>query len=83
MRHILIYKFFEGNLFKNIEDIILFFDVNLASASKFNENRWHREDSAFPKSALREGLMNAFIHRDYSDVSGTVTISFYPNRLEI
>lgn len=76
-------RILEGNLFRNIEEILLFFDVNIVASSKFSDQKWLREDIAFPKSALREGIMNALIHRDYSDVSGSVMIAFYPDRLEI
>ena len=76
-------RILEGNLFRNIEEILLFFDVNIVASSRFSDQKWLREDFAFPKSALREGIMNALIHRDYSDVSGSVMIAFYPDRLEI
>jgi len=76
-------KVFEGNLFRNIEEILQFFEVNIATKSKFSEKKWLREDVTYPKFALREGLMNALIHRDFSSVSGTVHIAFYPTHLEI
>ena len=76
-------KLFEGNLFRNIEEVLQFFEVNIATVSKFSDKKWLREDITYPKLAIREGLMNALIHRDYADVSGTAHIAFYPNRLEI
>ena len=76
-------KLFEGNLFRNIEDVLQFFEVNIATQSKFSEKKWLREDVTYPKFALREGLMNALIHREFSSVSGTVHIAFYPTHLEI
>ena len=42
-----------------------------------------RDEPLYPSSAIREGLVNAFAHRDYSDFSGGITINIYPNRLEI
>ena len=76
-------RILEGNLFRNMEEILQFFDVNIATKSKFSDKRWHRVDTTFPKLALREGLMNALIHRDYSNVSGSLIIAFYPDHLEI
>lgn len=76
-------KIFDGNLFRNIEEVLQFFEVNIATVSKFSEKKWLREDITYPKLAIREGLMNALIHRDYADVSGTAHVAFYPNRLEI
>ena len=62
----------EGNLFRNTEEILQFFEVNIAVKSRFTDKKWKRIDTPFPKLALREGLMNALIHRDYSNVSGSV-----------
>ncbi|MDO9633808.1 MAG: putative DNA binding domain-containing protein [Paludibacter sp.] len=76
-------RILEGNLFRNIEEVLQFFEVNIATISKFSDKKWLREDKSYPKRALREGLMNAIIHRDYSSVSGTVNIAFYPDHLEI
>jgi ATP-dependent DNA helicase RecG len=74
---------FEGNLFKNIEKITSFFDVNIATKSRFSDTNWKRSDSTFPRLALREGVLNALIHRDYSTISSSALIGFYPDRLEI
>jgi len=76
-------KIFEGNLFRNIEEILQFFEVNIATKSRFSEQQWLRQDISYPKLAIREGLMNALIHRDYSSVSGSVLVAFYPTHLEI
>jgi len=76
-------KIFEGNLFRNTEEILQFFEVNIATKSRFSEKKWLREDISYPKFAIREGLMNALIHRDYSNVSGSVLVAFYPSHLEI
>ncbi len=76
-------RILEGNLFRNFEEILQFFDVNIAVKSKFSDKKWLREDVSYPKLALREGLMNALIHRDYSSVSGSVIVAFYPDHLEI
>ncbi len=38
---------------------------------------------AYPEAALREGLVNAFAHRDYAGFSGGLTVSVYADRIEI
>lgn len=43
--------------------------------------REQRPDFAF--EALREGLINAFAHRDYASFSGGLKVSVYPGRIEI
>jgi ATP-dependent DNA helicase RecG len=37
----------------------------------------------FPPVALREALVNAFCHRDYTQAGGSVSIAIYDDRLEI
>ena len=52
-------------------------------ASRFPEKNWQREDrSLYPTTALREGVMNALVHRDYG-ASGSITISLLPDSLQI
>ncbi len=41
------------------------------------------ERSVYPRDALREGIVNALIHRDYLLTSTDVTLAIYSDRLEI
>lgn len=74
----------EGNLFKNIEAIQQFFEKHLLFSRKFEKNNWKRtDDYVFPMAALREGVMNALVHREYGLVSSALSIIIYPDKLEI
>jgi len=73
----------EGNLFANREKILSFFDLNIATGTSFHDQDWLRQDRPYPKAALREGLMNAIVHRDYSRASSSSIVAFYPDKLEI
>ena len=83
-RVILYDKLFDGNLFKSIRQITEFFDLAFGVSSSLKESDWKRADkSKFPRSAIREALLNAFVHRDYSSFSSSIAINIYPNKLEI
>ncbi|MFC0683110.1 RNA-binding domain-containing protein [Novosphingobium clariflavum] len=52
--------------------------------AKFPADNPRREDlPTYSMAALREGVVNALAHRDYSSFSSGVTISVYPSRIEI
>ena len=72
----------EGNLFSNINTIQSFFEQHLAITSSFAKNDWMRKDNyRIPMSALREGVLNALVHRNYSNPSTTMSILIYPSKL--
>ncbi len=78
---ILFDKVYDGNLFRNIDAIWDFFDTQLKRASTITGLK--RKSDPLPIVALREALLNALIHRDYSKTSSTVNISVYPDKLII
>lgn len=74
----------EGNLFKNIGVIQDFFNKHLELRRSFSDTKWQRQDDLqYPLAALREGVLNALVHRDYSNVSGSMSITIFPDKLEI
>lgn len=77
-------RLLEGNLFKNVAELQNILTNNIGIKSEFTESSWQRRDTfEYPIQALREGILNALIHRDYSNVSGSVLIGIYPDKLEI
>jgi len=73
---------FEKNIFHNIESILSQFDSVIGKEIKI-EGAFRTEKKRYPEKALREGLLNAIVHRDYSDLKGFLTISIYSDRLVI
>ena len=75
-------KLFEGNLFKNIDALLQYFDVTYAKRLQINgpvrEEIWN-----YPRIAVREGIMNALVHKDYSRPSAITNIRIFPSSLEI
>ncbi|MEL7496991.1 MAG: ATP-binding protein [Planctomycetota bacterium] len=52
--------------------------------SEFKPNEIKRSDRPeYPLMALREGLMNALTHRDYASFDSGMSVSVYPDRIEI
>ena len=73
---------YEGNVFKNVEAIFQFIDNCYSKVVKIDgllrTERWN-----YPRIAVREGIMNAIVHRDYNSYQGFLQISVYPNHLDI
>ena len=77
-------QLYEGPAFKLLEDAIAFIRRNVSIAAEFREGQLPRDTKPkYPFNALREGLVNALVHRDYAAFSGSVSLSIYPDRVEI
>lgn len=77
-------KIFDHNLFKSIRQITDFFDLAYGVSSSFQSTKWTRTDKvSFPRLAIREAILNAFVHRDYSSFSSSIAINIYPDKLQI
>lgn len=75
-------KMFEGNVFKNIAAIFEYLDI--VYGKNLTVNGLLRTDKPnYPVLALREGILNAIVHRDYNSVKGFLQISIYSDRTEI
>ncbi|MGL4463951.1 MAG: ATP-binding protein [Planctomycetia bacterium] len=73
-----------GHAFKLLTEADLFLRRHLPVAGRFESGVMTRIDKPlFPPLALREALVNALIHRDYSIVGGAVSVAVYDDRLEI
>ena len=69
-----------GSLLKQLEDAYAYIDrYNRIRAEFEGLDRIDRRD--YPADALREALLNAIVHRDYS-VSGSTLISIFDDRIE-
>ncbi len=74
----------EGNAFALLEEAMLFLRRHLPVAGRVVPGLFEREDEPlFPLEALREALVNAFCHRDYTITGGSVSLAIYDDRLEI
>lgn len=73
-----------GNVFNLLDAADNFLSRHLPIASFFDDNRFTRLDrSKLPVFPVREALINAICHRDYSERSGSISLAIYDDRLEI
>lgn len=73
---------YSGNIFKNAEAIFQFFDEYYKKSIVIDAPR-RTEKWNYPRIAVREGVMNAIVHRDYSFYQGFLHIQVYPTHLDI
>ena len=73
-------KEFEGSLIRQADEAYEYLNLNNKTRGEYKGLR--REDKReYNQLVLREGLLNAVIHRDYS-LNGSTLISIYKNRIE-
>lgn len=78
-------QLFSGHAFELLARALHFLEKNLAvSASVPTVSTLVRPDRpTYPIAAVREGLLNALIHRDYERFEDSIMLTIYPQRLEI
>ncbi|MEX2139208.1 MAG: ATP-binding protein [Pirellulales bacterium] len=73
-----------GHAFELLDEAILFLRRHLPVAGRFEPGVLTRLDEPlFPTLALREAVVNAICHRDYSIAGGAISIAIFDDRLEI
>lgn len=72
---------FGGSLLKQLEDAYAYLNMRNQTSATF-EGLLRIDHRDYPDVALRESLLNAIVHRDYSISAGTL-LSVYRNRIEI
>jgi ATP-dependent DNA helicase RecG len=72
------------NAFAMVREGMAFLERTMPLGARFPEGQIFREDRfPVPPDALREILLNAVMHRDYSHYSGHVAIVVFDDRIEI
>lgn len=72
---------FTGSLLKQLDDAYAYLDMGNQNVATFKG--LHRTDHRdYPETAIREALLNAIVHRDYSVLASTL-LSVYSDRIEL
>lgn len=74
-------KEFNGSIFKQLNEAYSTIDFYNSTKATF-DNLIRIDSRDYPKEAIREALLNAIIHRDYS-FSGSIIINIYSDKMEI
>ena len=74
---------YKGSLAKVFQNALSFIERNTKTGWRKTESGGREEVRAYPKEAIREALVNAIAHRDYS-ISGTqIDVDIYSDRIDI
>lgn len=71
---------FGGSLFRQMEDAYAYLSLNNKYSASFS-GLFREDNREYPENALREALVNAVVHRDYSFFAPTL-IAVYRDRAE-
>jgi ATP-dependent DNA helicase RecG len=72
----------EGNLFSQMENALKFVSRNTQREIRITGKPERETIPEYPEAAIREAVINAICHRDYSAV-GTIQVRIYEDRLEV
>ena len=70
--------------FAMVREAMAWLERTMPLSARFPVGRIEREDRfPVPTAALREAILNAVMHRDYSNPSGYVAIALFDDRIEV
>ncbi|MCB1118911.1 MAG: BlaI/MecI/CopY family transcriptional regulator [Chlamydiia bacterium] len=73
-----------GNAFNLLDEALAFQAKHLPVSSRILPDKAERLDEPlFPLEAIREALVNAICHRDYTGPGGAIYLAIYDDRMEI
>ncbi|MCC5938027.1 MAG: putative DNA binding domain-containing protein [Lunatimonas sp.] len=75
-------KIYNGNLFSNVRKILSDFDTFIGKENVI-EGVYRTEKKRYPEKALREGLLNAIVHREYGASQSFLVIELFSDRLVV
>ncbi len=80
--HIIDRKDFDGGLIEQVRDAVSFVEKNIMLTYQIKTLK-RKEIPQYPVDALREGIVNAIMHRDYFEKGSNVFVYVYDDFIEI
>jgi len=74
---------YKGSLAKVFQNALSFIERNTKTGWRKTEAGGREEVRAYPKEAIREALVNAIAHRDYSIAGTQIDVDIYSDRMDI
>ena len=74
---------YKGSLAKAFQNALSFIERNTKTGWRKTEIGGREEVRAYPKEAIREALVNAIAHRDYSIAGTQIDVDIYSDRIDI
>lgn len=75
-------RIISGPLFNQVEEATAFFKRNIRRGAKI-EGLYRKEAYEYPEKAIKEALVNAVCHRDYSRKGADIKFAIFDDRIEI
>lgn len=74
---------YKGSLGKVFQNALSFIERNTKTGWRKTESGGREEVRAYPKEAIREAMVNAIAHRDYSIAGTQIDVDIYSDRIDI
>lgn len=74
---------FKGSLSQVLRSTLNFIERNTKTGWRKTENGGREEIRSYPKEAVREAMVNAIAHRDYSIAGTQIDVDIYSDRIDI
>ena len=82
MVHFIDMKDFDTNIITAVEDILEFIKRHINMSVEIDQAPQRKEIWAYPLNALREAVINAIVHRNYTD-QGNIQIRIFDDTLQV
>ncbi|MCG8685698.1 MAG: putative DNA binding domain-containing protein [Desulfobacterales bacterium] len=77
------HKFFERDVFHNIESVLDYLKLRINAAVKIGHTARREAKVDYPFNVLRELIVNAVVHRDYTIIGANIAVIVFEDRIEI